>query len=602
MSGAAAAPAFAFPGKTARGAAADSLAMLQSRSVRPRLVRSFEALQQSSESLASGAEVWGGAAGGSSSSSSSSSSGGGSGNAVRRPRMAEGLDEADHILAHKGLDLLEKDREILQLSDRLASTADEVRTETFRPTEIDELLQNFHERTTWKKLVYSSWDRAETDVQTMHQRWAAEDWANARQQFMESLGHRTQKWNPEAASKTDPAASWGVSAGVAANSAGSDKKYLGQKMSTMALRHARVIRQAAESRGRGPTSLARDLTAVISDAISARWAAQQDSLEDDMNLQELMAYKDVMKMLSEVVGETMERTSCPAGGSFSSICFHEHDVGTATARQVRSQLTLGAKIHLEKQKYEDWSAEIDEAVTQGRLKRVTEAGPAESRQQRIRSYVGFSFHLGNFRIPADAAFSPKHATISDKMAVHVPVWALLYHCLRVGELEGAMKEIESCRQAGFLIDDATLVCLRTMSALTQQQQQPNAPSLTPLQRQDLYQAMYTCQRLFEEEYDKPAADPCAPHSRDNYKALVLNLLSIGANQEATSELQDAVLGSNFQIEDFLWASLWFVTWANVARLDDSIVQQGGAMNSVLVNLRSKRCVLRALSFSWMFLL
>jgi len=352
-------------------------------------------------------------------------------------------------------------------------------------------------------------------------------------------------------------------------------------MSNMAKRHSQVVHQAAEMKGRGPTSLARDLTANISDSIKERWAAAQDSFDDDMNHQELVAYMDVMKMMSEIVGEKMNRPSCPEAGTFASICFSEQDVGPVVVRQMRTLLTLGAKTHLEKQIYEEWSAEIDEAVTQGRLKRVTAARPSESRQQKIRSYVGFSYHLGNLAIPADAAFSPNHAAISDSMNVHVPVWALLYHCLRVGELDGAINEIQSCRNAGLQIDDATLVCLRCMKELTQ----PNAPPLTPLKRQELYNAMYTCQQLFEEEFDKPSQDPCAPHSRDNYKALVLNLLSSSADQDAMSELLDAMLGSNFQIEDFLWGSLWFVTWANVAQLEDSAAQ--GALPNALVNLRSK---------------
>ena len=355
----------------------------------------------------------------------------------------------------------------------------------------------------------------------------------------------------------------------------------------MAEKHARVIREANVAKERGSTSLARDLTTVISDAINERWRTQQDSLEDDMNQQELICYKDVVKMMSEIVGESMDSARCPEAGTFSSICFHESQVGPSTRRLMRARLTSGAKKHLEKQKYDEWNAEIDEAVMQGRL-RVSEADFSESRQQRIRSYVGFSFHLGSFVIPQDAAFSPKSAKISDILEVRVPVWALLFHYLRVGELEGAINEIERCRQRGLVIDDATLVCLHCMKSLAEPDSQP----LSPLERQALYDAMYRCHVLFEEEFNKPCIDPCAPRSRDPYKALVLNLLSIGAEEDAMSDLLEVVLGSNFQIEDYLWGSLWFVTWSNVAQLEDHVAQ--GAMVHGLANLRSKGYVFLSL--------
>jgi len=561
---------FKFPGKTSR----EGLSELHSRAVRPRLHRSFVELQQSSAQLAQGDLGVG-------------NDGNASGFVVR-PRLADGLEAAHYVLAPKQFDLQTQNREILNLNDRLQTSSEQAHSETFRPTEIDELLQNFHERITWKKLIYSSWDRAETDVQTMYQRWAAEDWVNARQQFMESLGHRTQKWNPESAphasisgSVVDTLMPTSASQRSEASST-TTRQYFGEKMSSMAERHAKVVRESALARDQGPTSLARDLTEVISKSIDERWVAQQDSFEDSMNQQELIGYKDSMKMMSEIVGETMDRISCPGAGTFSSICFQEIDVGP-TLRQVRSQLTMGAKRHLEKQKYEEWSAEIDEAVIQGRL-RFAEAGPSESRQQRIRSFVGFSFHLGNFAVPKDTAFSPKYASISETIKVKVPVWALLYHYLRVGELEGAKLEIARCRVDGLVIDDSISVCIESMERLVQ----PNSPPHSALERQALYESMYRCQVLFQEEFDKPSSDPLSPHARDPYKALVLNLLSIGADQEAMSELLAAVLGSSFQIEDFLWGSLWFVTWSNVALLEEHIAQ--GVNITGLSNLRSKGSV------------
>jgi hypothetical protein len=506
--------------------------------------------------------------------------GGGVGGFVVRPRQADGIEAAHHVLAPKQFDLQSQNRDILSLQARLQTSA-HVQSETFRPTEIDELLSNYQDRTAWKKLVYSSWDRSETDVQTMHQRWAADDWLNAKQHFMESLGHRTQRWNRDALVGGGSGLA-GVPPPAPGNKDNREKKWMGQKMSNLAQRHASTVRLAAFARG--PTALARDLAANISQSIEERWALQQDTNDDDMNLQELVFYKDVVKMMSEIVGENSDSALCPPGGAYSSICFREDSVGAVQMRRARGRLTLGAKRHLEQQKFEEWSAEVDEAVNKGRL-RVAEAGPSESRQQRIRSFVGFNFHMGNIVVPSDAAFSPKNAAVSEVGEVKVPVWAYVYHCLRVGELAGAVAEISRCRAAGHRIDEKVLVCLETALLVAE----PDGPELTALQRHALFDAMYRCQVLFQEEYDKPADRPQDAHSRDPFKALVLSMLSIKCDQDVMSELLGDVLGANNQIEDFLWGSLWSVAWAGVAQLEDAAQGRGGATQNIqngIGNLRS----------------
>lgn len=476
------------------------------------------------------------------------------------------------MLALKEFDPVAQFQEVRNLHDHLVTKEE---NETFVPTQIDELLDYYQEVWT-RKNVCTAWDRAEVDVQTMHRRWAAEDWLNAKQQYMESLGYRTQKWNPElAAQSTDSAM---VVVGQQGSSGAQTKKFHGQRMSSMAQRHANVIRAAAMARE--PTAIARNLTLAISETIDERWAKQLDTNEDEMNQQELIGYKDAVKMLSEIVGESMDAGNCPEAGTYSSICFREQDTGVAS-RRARFTLTLGAKRHLEQQKYEDLSAEIDEAVRNGRL-RVSEADAAESLQQRIRSYVGFNYHMGSYSIPSDAAFSSKHASISETMKVKVPVWVFVYYCLRVGEVLGAINEIERCRSEGARIDEAALVCLRMMAQLSE----PNSPELTPIQRKTLYDAMYRCQILFQEECDKPVS--AQAQSRDPFKALVLNLLSIGADQESMSELLAVMLESDFQIEDFLWGSLWFAVWSRVALLEDMRLQGVMAqMQNGLGNLRTK---------------
>ena len=438
----------------------------------------------------------------------------------------------------------------------------------------------------------------------MHQRWAAEDWIVARQQFMESLGHRTQKWNMdvwEGAGAGGQGHGQGQRQGqqmvvVGANPRGAaQKKLFGHKLTAMAERHAKVVRAAmlagqqardvpirgVSGPGAGAAALANNLAAVISDSIQQRWAAHDDSNDDDLNQQELVCYKDVVRMLAEIVGESSDGRRAPSPGMHSPICFLEADVGPEAVRRTRRVLTLGAKRHLEMQQYEEWSLEMDEAVRGGRL-RITESSANESWQQRIRTFVGFKYHMNNFAVPLDAAYAPRPAMISEAQQVKVPAWAFIYHCLRVGELDGAIAEMERCRAAGIQIGDAPLHAVSCMKRLVT----PGSSELNVVERRELYEAMYRCQSLFQAEYDKPT-DLRQAEARDVYKALVLNMLSIGSDGEVMSELLYDMLGSTFQIEDFLWASLWFVIWSNVAGLEDAV---HGGMAQGVGNLRSKGCV------------
>ena len=421
----------------------------------------------------------------------------------------------------------------------------------------------------------------------MHSRWAAEDWVSARQQFMESLGHRTQRWNTD--NWEGPGGAQGqlvvLGGDQRSGAAAGQKKLFGQRLTDMATKHARVVRAAmlAEQQGAagGAAALASRLADVISDGIQQRWASQQDQEEDDMNQKELLCYKDVVQMMAEIVGESANEAVAARPGEHSPICFLETDVGAEAVRRTRCRLTLGAKRHLEQQQYGEWKSDIDEAVRDGRL-RVSPSTSNESQQQRIRTYVGYCYHMNSFAIPLDAAYSPRPAMISETQQVKVPAWAYIYHCLRVGEYDGAIAEMELCRAAGIQIGDAPVLAVTSMRRLVT----PDTPELNVVERRDLYEAMYRCQILFQAEYDKPT-DLRQPEARDVYKALVLNLLSIGSDAEVMSELLFDMLSSFFQIEDFLWASLWFVIWSNVAGLEDAAQGGMGGMAQGVGNLRSK---------------
>ena len=117
-----------------------------------------------------------------------------------------------------------------------------------------------------------------------------------------------------------------------------------------------------------------------------------------------------------------------------------------------------------------------------------------------------------------------------------PVWPFVYHCLRVGDLEGAEEELVTCSSAGLHVEEAIIVVIRLFRGIGSQLDRiSNAPGgmgsaldtnresplpLSLLEKADLDKALYRCRDLCEEEEQKP------DELRNSYRLFVLNLVSL----------------------------------------------------------------------------
>lgn len=451
-------------------------------------------------------------------------------------------------------------------------------------------------------------------------RWAASEWASAKSQLMESLGHRGSSWEgtrtPSAAiagthftpSSTLQIANSpfvnrtpyrsGAKVGDFSNTpmrqlpfsvSSVQKAALSENnraiVSDMLADHASVVRSInitshrpsssallSTSTGDSPENAVGPFFHLLKSINVPNQGSSNSIVCDGMTKGDLISYRSLLEMLSSIVGEDRGNAtnSGVPPGFFSSICF---DTGLTYANVVeekRRLLTSGAKRYLQNQMWENWSSIVDDAAVSGELV-LPPSNPGMRMQQRLRSFVSYQARTGRLPVQCNKWMSPSgrtlrpassHSSISTDS--NTPLWAYIYHCLRVGDLDGAIHEIDSCVSAGY--DHGELSALTVVKALadilsyqdevdhrslsnssSHATPQTKSRKLSESDSVSLSDSMNQCRIL----YDK---DVMNKHSEaDPFKVLILNLLGLADREGITaSAIPD------FSFEDFLWANLWFV--------------------------------------------
>jgi Nup93/Nic96 len=385
---------------------------------------------------------------------------------------------------------------------------------------------------------------------------------------VESLGHRSQLWSSSAlvvksAPIENPAearspfsrsslrlmqsAPEGAFPAATPTRSSSSQQFAASTVQTSELfkNQARAVRALNMGlfRGRPPTDGARpcsDLAACVS--IPSLNSIDQDGL----NRSDLIGYKNLLEMMAEMTGEKTSRSPCPAK-HFSTACFSPTDVAPAALGEKRRFLTYHALKHLQDQIWGDWSSAVDAAVQQGLLQ-LPPSSAGQSRNQRLRAYVGQLWFNGDITPTRNLVLSPL-----DPPGRETPVFAYIYHCLRIGELGGAINEVEGCIQRGLRnVEKEVLTCLQGFLMITKNLSDSlsiNNP-MSQTEAEAFTKAMSTCAVLYEEEGRKNERD------LDPYREYVFNILSL---RDLTGLSDIAIPGSS--LEDFLWGNLWFVQWS-----------------------------------------
>lgn len=315
----------------------------------------------------------------------------------------------------------------------------------------------------------------------------------------------------------------------------------------------------------------------LSDALSVPPNVPAKTLiSDGMTKSDVFDYKSVLDLLSSIVGESDSEAIQP--GFYSSICFEESDGQRSIQESRRKRLTLGAKLFLEQQMAEIWSRAVDTAVFNGDMT-LLGSQDGNSRQQRLRSYVSYQFRIGAIPALCGGVLCPfdQRSSVSIQLqqqgggqfnVASTPLWAFLYHCLRVGDVASALVELNRCVSAGFREGESyACTSLRLLTQLSD-------PSYTPTtaEMQNLLEAMTQCTAL----YSADLAQDETQGGVDPYRLMVLNLLGLSDREGLSSS---SIPG--FGLEDFLWSQLWFVQMARL--VSDQMVDTLGATGTSLVS-------------------
>lgn len=370
----------------------------------------------------------------------------------------------------------------------------------------------------------------------------------------------------------------------------------GLPMSSFAKDHAAIVRRVALFQQQQHDTLkrvdsaeqvirpAKEFLAEINDAVAARALTE----EDNLSRKDLEGYGDVIQMLSEIVGECKHMPATP--GSFSSICFEKAQPAQSTGeqgiakderdsilvharamRRVRLLITMGSKQHLENQMRVLWAEFVDGAVQRGRMAlHPLVLGEGESSRQKVRAYVRIRDQMSM----SNAAVSPGFRAFqirSPRDSGATPVWSYVYHCLRVGDLDGAVAELKICRNAGLQVESAIIVALDIFQKILLSLEE-NAPldgnsfassaeqpsPLTTLEANDLKEALNCCQQLYFAEDQQQD-----PDKKCMYRLFVLNLISLSdIDLFSTVPDEDAVP----EIEHYLWGSMWYIQWNGILKI------------------------------------
>jgi hypothetical protein len=243
----------------------------------------------------------------------------------------------------------------------------------------------------------------------------------------------------------------------------------------------------------------------------------------------------------------------------------------------RQWLTVGTKSYLEAQYWDVLSCSVDEAVRKEGWQ-VLPSAEGTSRQQRLRSYVAYLHHsrqlpaqcargvlassgvsTGGPSTPSQRGARSMSGAFTQGQPV-IPLWAFLYHCVRVGDLASAVAELNAGIGRGHIEGGAA--ALTVLQSLLQLAAPPagrhgqagarQKATLAEHEARALVDAILQCRQQFERE---ATADE---NTLDPYRLLVLNLLGL-ANKEDLAG--NALPG--FSLEDFLWSHLWFIQYVRV---------------------------------------
>ena len=409
----------------------------------------------------------------------------------------------------------------------------------------------------------------EDDVTEIQRRWASNEWANARRSFMDSLGHRSHQWDNSSvtesaykmvASNYTPSISF--SSPNQMNTFSSIKGTPSSKIKNLSFetptiekrnnpittnkpvlselirKHSDIVHSLNSSVRKSNLTANSPCSDLAKSIPIPTQGTGKTIVSDGLTKHDLIAYRSLLQLLSSVVGE--DRHVVIPSGSYSVTCFDSEEVYNNVLLEKRRSLSAGAIRYLQNQIWELWSHSVDEAVQSGDLTLIATKCDGTSRQQRLKTFVTYQLRVGVIPVACRKTVLVSSST--------TPLWAFVYHCLRIGDLSAAVNELQECVSGGY--HNGEQAVLTVVNYLLRHLQGKDSPAadLSENESKILRDCISQCQSLYNIEI----ADNSGKF--DVYRAICLNLLSLADKDNISS----ACPIPGFTLEDFLWCELWFI--------------------------------------------
>lgn len=499
-----------------------------------------------------------------------------SGNIEGRGSDSKFEQSAFRLLAQRTFDAEGLSREVKAI--QLKSHYDPM--EKLDSTDIDGYLAHHQDM-----IVLTALDEAkrisEDDIQDLQRRWAAEEWSKSRKHFLESLGLRSQRWSSDSSIRTLTVRPIENSAGSKpflsplltpkkalqnlSNSGSQNSSSIGVAKQIMSgsdaaiapvvlSGHEAVVRKLLQA-SCGQSSLYKPLVDL------SNTLATGESVSSNFIIKDLAGFRNCLDLLGCMVGEnSAEGNTTKSSGYFLPTCLPDRDSSHESLLGRRRLMAKGSKYFLERQFETLAWHKVDQAVRQGQLT-IPMAGEGGTRLARLKAFA-ILVRRNNINLANCIMID------MDNSSNGVPLWLLLYLCLRCGALHEAKVVLHAAWNKGLIgemgthcvsVLEAVFKCTNSSENKTSDSSSNNLPHGTVI-----CESMLACRTFFYLDHNSSTVTTERNHhaldnASDPYFIVCLNLFGLADLDALASVGQGGagVMTPGGTLEDFLWGGLWF---------------------------------------------
>lgn len=417
---------------------------------------------------------------------------------------------------------------------------------------------------------------AASDVQNIYQGWAKKEWNNAKGKLIERLGYRSYRapLSTVSGSTNTSFPLLPLSANSASNGA-------------LLQAHVDLFRKAIDQDSTSHYDVVHAMSEIPIDIYqSANMSNEYGDISDINN------YKNMLFLLSNMVGERGMASATtgiqPDIGCYSPLAFasvnnayNKQEYSVSSTKRCQSNLTCGAKRYFEQLFMNYIQNLIDNCIQQGHIAQFPPSVPGQTSRRLLLMYldftcrsVGFAQGIYNYNNYKSNKTDSKYVPVSYCKAMRgedpslvesVPLWIFVYYCIRIGDLNMALNELEAQRSANS--DPNVVTIYKVLSGLQQIETNPSA-------NKSIFDAVCHCRDKYNELIDR--LDVHRSSSSDDdfdrldsyivepYALHMLRICSISDVSIASSNENNHNINITNTVEDYMWTNVWYMYMSHYA--------------------------------------